>query len=114
MTNDKEQWSHDDESQRILNTQNGGGERVNEEDHAENDKRGIDNPELNRDQDSDFDKDRDFDQESEDENDDLLTNGLDDNRKSQTDDEDYDDDPNQTKPDQQRTGTETSSDPDRL
>lgn len=53
--------------------------RKNEEEFAENDKRGIDNPELNRDRDSDFDKDRDFDTdaEEEDENDDFHTNGLD-------------------------------------
>lgn len=54
-------------------------DRKNEEDFAENDKRGIDNPKLNRDQNNSKDKDRDFDTEAdeEDENDDFHTNGLD-------------------------------------
>ena len=79
--------------------------RYNEEDFAENDKRGIDNPELNRDQKNLHDKDRDFDEDTkeEDENDDFHTNGLDDEH-SLTDDEDADDDPNETKPYQKRTG----------
>lgn len=53
--------------------------RNNEQDFAENDKRGIDNPELNRDQNNDHNKDRDFDEdaEEEDENDDFHTNGID-------------------------------------
>ena len=95
MTNDRNdnpgqgQWSQD--------------RRFNEEESAENDRRGIDNPELNSDQDSSFDKDRNFDTENEDEdqNDDFLTNGLD------------DDDPQQTKQNQQRTGSDTNSDYDR-
>ena len=64
-------------------------DRKNEEEFAENDKRGIDNPELNRDKKSDFDKDRDFDTdaEEEDENDDFHTNGLDEEH-SLEDDED--------------------------
>ena len=121
MTNDRNdnpgqgQWSQD--------------RRFNEEESAENDRRGIDNPELNSDQDSSFDKDRNFDTENEDEdqNDDFLTNGLDDDDDdddltddedededdSLTDDEDYDDDPQQTKQNQQRTGSDTNSDYDR-
>lgn len=56
--------------------------RLNEEEIAENDKRGIDNPELNRDKNNLNDKDRDFDEEteSEDENDDFHTNGIDEER----------------------------------
>lgn len=87
--------------------------RQENEEYAENDKRGIDNPELNRDQDSSFDQDRDFDTENEDEdeNDDFLTNGLDDDdEESLTDDEDYDEDPQETKENQQRTGTDTNPD----
>lgn len=54
-------------------------DRENQEDFAENDKRGIDNPDLNRDQKNEHDKDRDFDKdaEEEDENDDFHTNGID-------------------------------------
>ena len=89
-------------------------ERNNEEDFAENDKRGIDNPELNRDQNNSDDKDRDFDTEAEeeDENDDFHTNGIDEEH-SLTDDEDADEDPQQTKKNQERTGTETNPDYDR-
>lgn len=88
-------------------------DRNNEEDFAENDKRGIDNPELNRDQNNSADKDRDFDTEAEeeDENDDFHTNGLDED--SLTDDENADEDPQQTKQNQQRTGTQTNPDNDR-
>ena len=89
-------------------------DRNNEEDFAENDKRGIDNPELNRDQKNVHDKDRDFDEDNEedDENDDFHTNGLDDEH-SLTDDEDTDEDPQQTKQNQERTGTQTNPDADR-
>ena len=63
-------------------------DRKNEEDFAENDKRGIDNPELNRDQNNSKDKDRDYDEAAEeDENDDFHTNGLDEEH-SLEDDED--------------------------
>ena len=98
------QWRQEDESQRILSTQN----RGNDEEFAENDKRGIDNPELNRDTNSFNDKDRDFDEdnEEEDENDDFHTNGLDEEH-SLTDDENPDDDPNETKPYQERTGSDS-------
>ncbi|WP_296147393.1 hypothetical protein [uncultured Flavobacterium sp.] len=70
-------------------------ERNNAEEYAENDKRGIDNPELNRDQNNATDKDRDFDTEAEeeDENDDFHTNGLDEEH-SLKDDEDKLDDQN--------------------
>ena len=73
-------------------------DRNNEEEFAENGRRGIDNPELNRDKNNAHDKDRDFDEdaEEEDENDDFHTNGLDEEH-SLTDDEDADDDPNETK-----------------
>jgi len=86
-------------------------ERNNEEDFAENDKRGIDNPELNQDQNNAHDKDRDFDEdaEEEDENDDFHTNGIDEEH-SLTDDEDADEDPQQTKRNQERTGTDTNPD----
>jgi|GEM_PF-6644908 len=89
-------------------------DRNNEEDFAENDKRGIDNPELNRDQNNLHDKDRDFDTEAEeeDENDDFHTNGIDDEH-SLTDAEDYDEDPQQRKQNQQHTGTEKNPDNDR-
>lgn len=55
--------------------------RLNEEEIAENDKRGIDNPELNKDKKKSNDKDRDFDEETEDESDDFNTNGLDEDQK---------------------------------
>ena len=57
-------------------------DRKNEEEFAENDRRGIDNPELNRDKNNTHDKDRDFDEDAaeEDENDDFHTNGIDEER----------------------------------
>lgn len=93
--------------------------RFNEEEAAENDRRGIDNPDLNRDRNSSLDQDRNFDtedDENEDENDDFLTNGLDDDDDdddSLTDDEDFDEDPEETKRNQRRTGTDTNPDNDR-
>ena len=76
-------------------------DRKNEEDFAENDKRGIDNPELNRDQNNSKDKDRDFDEAAEeDENDDFHTNGLDDEHSLS------DDDPNETKPYKKSNGND--------
>ena len=65
-------------------------DRKNEEEIAENDKRGIDNPELNRDKNNSNDKDRDFDEEteSEDENDDFHTNGIDEERPLNDDEDD--------------------------
>lgn len=57
-------------------------DRKNEEEFTENDRRGIDNPELNRDKNNTHDKDRDFDEDAveEDENDDFHTNGIDEER----------------------------------
>lgn len=76
---------------------------------AENDKRDIDNPKLNRDNNNPHDKDRDFDDEDEEEdNDDFLDDGFEDDNDSLTDDEEYDDDPKETKRNQKRTGTDTN------
>lgn len=86
--------------------------RFNEEEQAENDKRGIDNPDLNRDRDSSLDKDRDFDTETENEededSDDFLDDGFQEGDGSLTDDEDFDEDPQETKRNQNRTGSETN------
>ncbi|TPD67246.1 hypothetical protein [Flavobacterium microcysteis] len=71
-----------------------------------NDKRGIDNPNLNRDNNNPHDKDRDFDDDEEDD-DDFLDDGFDDDD-SLTDDEEADDDPQDTKRNQKRTGTNTN------
>lgn len=73
-----------------------------------NDKRGIDNPNLNRDNNNPHDKDRDFDDDEEDDDDDFLDDGFDDDDDSLTDDEDADDDPQDTKRNQKRTGTNTN------
>jgi hypothetical protein len=73
-----------------------------------NDKRGIDNPNLNRDNNNPHDKDRDFDDDEEDD-DDFLDDGFDDDDDdSLTDDEEADDDPQDTKRNQKRTGTNTN------
>lgn len=85
--------------------------RFNEEEQAENDRRGIDTPDLNRDRNSSLDKDRDFDTENEDEeedNDDFLDDGFQEGDGSLTDDEDFDKDPQETKRNQNRTGSETN------
>lgn len=72
-----------------------------------NNKRDIDNPNLNRDINNPHDKDRNFDDEEEDDDDDFLDDGFDDDD-SLTDDEDADDDPQDTKRNQKRTGTNTN------
>lgn len=74
------------------NNQQGFSSRLNEEKQAENDRRGIDNPQLNRDQGSSFDKDRDSEDEDDD---DFLSNDIDENLEK-------------TKRNQKRTGTDTN------
>ncbi|NBL64175.1 hypothetical protein GV828_03050 [Flavobacterium sp. NST-5] len=83
--------------------------------------RKIDNPQLNRDQNSRFDKDRNFDEENNSEeenndNDDFLDDGFrdgmnDDKYPSKTDDENINDNPEVTKRDQKRTGNDTENRP---
>jgi hypothetical protein len=75
------------------------------------DKRAIDNPKVNRDNNNPHDKDRNFDEEDEEEDDDdFLDDGFDDDddNDSLTDDEEYDDNPQDTKRNQKRTGTDTN------
>ncbi|HEU4496171.1 MAG TPA: hypothetical protein VFR70_03895, partial [Flavobacterium sp.] len=83
--------------------QSSGKDRFNEEEAAENERRGIDSGSLDREGiASDERGEEDFD----DDNDDFLSNGLDDDENdSLTDDENYDEDPRRTKPSQTRTGT---------
>lgn len=101
---------HNDPNEEFLWSQNSPSHPMNGE-LKKNGKRGIDNPDLNRDRNTAFDKDRNFDDDDEEEdNDDFLDDGFDDDDDydSLTDDEDADDDPQQTKRNQKRTGSDTN------
>ena len=105
---------YNDLNEELLWGQNSPSHPLNGEQLRGNHKRGIDNPDLNRDRNNTFDQDRNFDNDDEDEedNDDFLDDGFDDedddDDDSLTDDEDADDDPQQTKRDQRRTGSDTN------
>lgn len=99
---------YNDLNEELLWSQNSPSHPLNGE-RLRKDKRGIDNPDLNRDRNNTLDQDRNFDPDDDDEedNDDFLDDGFDDDD-SLTDDEDFDDDPQQTKRNQKRTGSDTN------